>query len=74
MQFSRDEYLLLSRGGRVPSARSHGPPPDPPPEPERERVLVRRPVRRRTLVDSVLTAAAMTRAVVVSAQEQRRNR
>jgi hypothetical protein len=74
MQFNRDEYLLLSRGGRVPCARSKGPPPDPPPEPERERAAIRRPVRRRPLVDSLLVAASVTRATILGAQEQRRSR
>jgi hypothetical protein len=74
MQFNRDEFLLLSRGGRVPSARSKGLPPEPPPAPERGRVNLRRPGRRRSLLDSLLVAAAMTRAAAASAQGQRRNR
>ena len=74
MQFNRDEYLLLSRGGRVPCARSKGPPPELPPEPQRGRATKRRQIRRVALVESLLAAVPLTRAAVPSAQEQRRSR
>ncbi|HEY3726820.1 MAG TPA: hypothetical protein VGL51_06580 [Solirubrobacteraceae bacterium] len=73
MQFDRDEYLLLSRGGRVPRARRKGPPPDPLLQPQPG--VGRRPVKRRkSLLDSLLVAASMTRAAVTSVQEGLRDR
>lgn len=85
MPFQDEEFLLLSRGGRVPHALSKRPSPerhvlskDRPRrkrerEPERGRIG-RPPVGRKSLVDSVLVAASMTRWLVVNAREQRRNR
>ena len=85
MPFHDEEFLLLSRSGRVPHALSRRQPSDRhvlsqdrphrrrEREPEQDRM--RRPtVRRKTLVDSVLVAASMTRWLVVNAREQRRNR
>jgi hypothetical protein len=76
MLLNRDELMLLSRTGRVPSARSKGPPLELQPELKLEcqRVAVRQRVRLRSLVDSLLAAASMKRTAVVSAQEQRQNR
>ena len=74
MQFNRDEYLLLSRGGRVPCARSKGPPLELPPEPQRGRATTRRRIRRVGRVESLLAAVPLTRTAVLTAQEQRRNR
>lgn len=72
MQFNQDEYVLLSRGGRVPRSRTKGPPPAPPPEPPQ--VVVRREVKRKSLLDSLLIAASVTRAAVIGVQDQLRNR
>lgn len=72
MQFAHEEYMLLSRRGSVPRALGNGPPREPPIEPEP--VVIRRKVRRKSLLDSVLMAASMTRAMVVGVQEQRRKR
>jgi hypothetical protein len=85
MPFQDEEFLLLSRGGRVPHALSKRPSPDrhvlskDRPHRKRERVpeheRIHRPrVQRKSLVDSVLVAVAMTRWLVINAREQRRNR
>ena len=85
MQFQDEEFLLLSRSGRVthalsrrPSANRHVLSKDPP---RRKRELEpetmpasKAPVRRKSLIDSVLVAAAMTRWLVINARQQRRNR
>jgi hypothetical protein len=85
MPFQDEEFLLLSRSGRVPHALSKRPSPDrhvltkdqPRRKREREsepRPTAEAPVRRKSLIDSVLVAAAMTRWLVSNAREQRRNR
>lgn len=85
MPFHDEEFLLLIRSGRVPHALSRRPSSDRhvlskdsprrrrEREPERERIH-RPSVRRKSLVDSVLVAVAMTRWLVINAREQRRNR
>ncbi|HEY2258537.1 MAG TPA: hypothetical protein VGH45_02425 [Solirubrobacteraceae bacterium] len=73
MQLDHDEYLLLSRGGRVPYSRSQGPPRDPPAE-RRPVVGSRRVKRHRSLLNSLLVAVSMTRSAVISVQEGRRDR
>jgi hypothetical protein len=85
MPFRDEEFLLLSRGGRVPHALSKRPTSDrhvlskdsPRRKREREpepRPTAEAPVRRKSLIDAVLVAAAMTRWLVINAREQRRNR
>lgn len=85
MPFQDEEFLLLSRSGRVPHALSKRPSPDrhvlsqDPPRRKRERepgpmATSKAPVGRKSLIDSVLVAVAMTRWLVINAREQRRNR
>lgn len=85
MPFQDEEFLLLSRSGRVPHALSKRQRSDrhvlsrDQPRRRREREPVREPtrqpsVRRKSLLDSVLVAVSMTRWLVVNAREQRRNR
>ena len=72
MQFNHDEYLLLSRTGRVPRARSNGPSAEP--SLVSPRAVVHRSPPRKSLVDSLLTWASVARAARIGLQEQRRNR
>ncbi len=68
MQFNRDEFLLLSRRGSVPSARSTGPPggeasPRPRPRLRKQRRAGRLRSLSRAVVGSLTTSRAPARGV-----------
>lgn len=66
MQFNRDEFLLLSRRGSVPSARSTGPPggeASPRPRPRRRRRAGLLRWLSRAVVGSLTTSRAPARRV-----------
>jgi hypothetical protein len=73
MQFNRDEFLLLSRRGSVPSARSTGPPGGPP-SPRRRLRKQRRTGRLRSLSQAVRSSLTTRRAPVGRVQGYRRDR
>jgi hypothetical protein len=72
MQLHHDEFLLLSRTGRVPRARSDGPPVGR--SLVSPRAVVEQSPRRKSLVDSLLTWALVARAARIGVAQQRRNR